>query len=79
MDFKEVKEFDRIEYVGDSFAFGGFYTVMKAESTYMKPEDCPESEQGKLMIAELTSDDVAMFFTLDSLNPSDWKIAHEEE
>jgi hypothetical protein len=78
MDFSKVVAGDRIEYIGDSLAYGGFYTTVTAESTYKNSEDCPEHEKGKLMIIEFTNDDVAMFFTLDRLNPKEWKHAHRE-
>lgn len=78
IDFSKVKEGDRIEYIGDSFAYGGFYTTVKAESTYKNPEDCPEHEKGKLMIIEFMNDDTPMFFVIDRLDPKEWKHAHRE-
>jgi hypothetical protein len=78
IDFSTVTAGDRIEYIGDSIAYGGFYTVFTAESTYRPQSLCPEHERGKLMIVEFTNSDLAMFFTLDRLNPSDWKLAHRE-
>lgn len=78
MDFSKVKAGDRIEYIGDSWAFGGFYKTYTAESTYKNPDDCPEHERGKLIIIEFMNDDTPMYFTLDSLNPKEWKHAHRE-
>lgn len=74
MDFSIVKEGMTIEYIGDSFAYGGYYKVVNAESTYEKEEDCPNNEKGKLMIIEFMNDDTPMFFTLDMLNDSQWKL-----
>jgi hypothetical protein len=78
IDFSTVREGDRIEYIADSFAYGGFYTVVTAESTYRPQSNCPEHERGKLMIVEITNSDLALFVTLDRLNPNDWKLAHRE-
>jgi hypothetical protein len=78
IDFSTVKEGDRIEYIGDSFAYDGFYTVITAESTYRPQENCPDNERGKLMIVHLTNSDLALFITLDRLKPSEWKEAHRE-
>jgi hypothetical protein len=78
IDFSTVTEGDRIEYIGDSMAFGGFYTVITAESTYREIDSMPDHERGKLMIVEFTNSDLAMFFLLDRLNPNEWKLAHRE-
>ncbi len=78
MDFSQLKAGDRIEYIGDSIAFGGFYATVTAESTCGNPEDCPENEKGKLMIIEFMNDGTPMFFILDMLDPKEWKLAHKE-
>lgn len=78
MDFSKVIAGDRIEYIGDSMAFGGFYTTFTAESTYVNEDDCPESERGQLMIIEFMNNGAPMFFTLDRLNSKEWKHAHRE-
>jgi len=74
MDFSTLREHDVIEYIGDSLAFGGTYKLVRAESTYQKPEECPDSEKGKLMIVEFMNDGTPMFFTVDQLKPNDWKL-----
>lgn len=74
MDFSQAKEKDIIEYIGDSFAFGGEYTVVRAETTYNPQELCPEHEKGKLMIIEFMNNGTPMFFTLDGLEPNEWKL-----
>lgn len=72
MDFSKVIAGDKIKYIGDSFAFGGCYITVTAESTYHNQNDCPDHEKGKLMIIELMNNGTPMFFTLDILNPEDW-------
>ena len=74
IDFSKAKEGDYIEYIGDSFAYGGSYKLLTAESTYKDPNMCPDYEKGKLMICEFTNSDRAMFFTLDRLKPNEWKF-----
>jgi hypothetical protein len=74
MDFSKVKEGMSIEYIGDSFALGGVYQVVSAESTYIDKHKCPENEKGKLMIIEFMNDDTPIFFTLDTLKPNEWKF-----
>lgn len=74
LDLKSVKEGSRIEYIGDSDAFGGPYTIVSAESTYKNPDDCPDNEKGKLMIIEFMNDDTPMFFAIDNLKHEEWKI-----
>jgi hypothetical protein len=76
MDFSKLKESMEIKYIGDSFVFDGVYKLYLAESTYVDKNECPEHERGKLMIIELMNDGSPMFFTLDMLNPSDWRLAH---
>lgn len=78
IDFSTVKEGDRIEYIGESFAYGGFYTVYLTEKTYKNHADCPKSQIGKLLIVEFMNDDTPMFFPIDKLNPNEWKLAHRE-
>lgn len=75
MDFSLVNEGMKIEYIGDSFAYGGTYKTVKAESTYETEESCPEDEKGKLMIIEFMNDGSPMFFTLGMLDNSEWKLA----
>lgn len=74
MDFSKVIVGDRFEYIGDSFAFGGCYITISAESTYSNQTDCPDHEKGKLMIVEFMNNGTPMYFTLDHLNPEDWKL-----
>jgi hypothetical protein len=76
MDFSKLREGIEITYIGDSWAYEGVYKLYKAESTYVNPEDCPENEKGKLMIIELMNDDSPMFFTLDMLDPNDWRLSN---
>ena len=71
---KEVKEGMQIEYIGESFAFGGKYKTVSVESTYIHMEDCTVGERGKLVIIEFMNDDTPMFFSLDTLNPKDWRL-----
>lgn len=77
LNILDVKSGTKIKYTGDSWTFGGSYTVVTAESTYADPNTMPESEKGKLMIIEFTNDDRAMYFNLDSLNPSEWVLLEE--
>lgn len=72
LNIEDVKAGDKIKYIGDSWAFGGSYLVVTAESTYRDKTMMPENEKGKLMIIEFMNDDTPMFFTLDSLNASEW-------
>lgn len=69
-----VKEGDRINYIGESWAYDGEYTVITAESTYNNPDDVPEHEKGKLVIVHLTNSDFALFVFVDTLNPNDWEL-----
>jgi hypothetical protein len=73
LDLTKVKEGGRIEYIGDSWAYGGSYSVVSAESTYKNPDDCPDNEKGKMMIIEFMNDDTPMFFTLDRLELEEWR------
>jgi hypothetical protein len=75
MDFDKLEAGMQIEYIGDSFAFGGEYLLSTSESTYEDINDCPEHEKGKLMIIEFMNNDNPMFFTLDMLNEKEWKLA----
>lgn len=77
MDFSKVKEGDKIKYIGDSWAYGGTYTTVTAESTYINKDKCPEHEKGKLIIIEFMNDGTPMFFTLDELNPKEWELVNE--
>lgn len=74
MDISKVKAGDKIEYIGDSWAYEGEYSVITAESTYHNPDDIPDDEKGKLMIVHLTNSDLALFITLDELNHNEWKL-----
>lgn len=51
MDFSSVKEGDVIKYIGDSWAYGGTYTTVTAESTYSNPDSCPRNEQDRLLLS----------------------------
>lgn len=73
MNFEEVKAGMRIEYIGESWAFEGDYKVYNAEATY-EPDKCPDDEKGKLLIVEFMNDDTPMFFTLERLDPKEWKL-----
>lgn len=75
MNFSTVKEKMRIKYIGNSISFGGEYTVITAESTYVNPSDCPDGEKGQLMIIEFMNNDTPMYFTLDQLDPNEWELA----
>lgn len=72
MDFSQLVSGDKIEYVGDTYAFGGEYSIVAAESTYSKEDFCPENERGKLMIVEFMNDGTPMFFTVDTLDKEEW-------
>lgn len=74
MDFSKVKAGDRITYIADSFAFGGTYTVVTAESTYTEFNTMPDNEIGKLIIIEFMNNGEPMFFPLKMLNPKDWEL-----
>lgn len=74
MDFDKLEAGMQIKYIGDTLAFGGEYLLTSAESTYLDVNDCPEDEWGKLMIVELMNDDTPMFFTLEMLDASEWKL-----
>lgn len=71
---EEVKEHSIIEYIGDSFAYGGTHRVVSAASTYKNSDDCPASEKGKLMIIEFQNNDTPMFIPLEALDNKDWKL-----
>lgn len=77
MDWSKVKEGMKINYIGDSMAYGGSYTTVSAESTYENAESCPEDEKGKLMIIEFMNDDTPMFFVIDYLDPTEWELVVE--
>lgn len=74
MDFSIVREGMEIEYIGDSFAYGGIYQVVTTESTYIDASKCLENEKGVLVIIEFMNDDTPMFIRIDSLNPNEWKL-----
>lgn len=73
MDFSNVKLGDKIKYIGDTFAFGGCYKTVTAESTYINEEDCPDNLRGKLMIVEFMNDGTPMFFPINMLDASEWE------
>lgn len=75
MDFSQLKKKQKINYIGESFAFGGIYTVYPIEETYEEERLCPEEDRGKLVIIELMNDGTPMFFPLDVLDPKEWEIA----
>jgi hypothetical protein len=78
LNVSDVKEGMKIEYIGDSIAFGGKYHVHLAETTYVRSEDCPEHEKGRLLIVEFMNDETPMFFFIDEdINPKDWVIVDE--
>lgn len=74
MNFEEVKAGMVLKYIGDSLAFGGTYTVVDAESTYINPEDCPDYEKGKQMIIEFMNNGTPMYFPLGRLDPQEWQL-----
>lgn len=78
MNFSEVKAGDRIKYIGDSWAFGGYYKTVTAESTYSNEDDCPDNLRGELMIVELMNNGTPMFFPLKMLDSKEWDLAHED-
>ncbi len=78
LNLSEVKEGSKIEYMGDTLAYGGTYQVVTAESTYKNPADCPESEKGKGMIVEFMNDGTPMFFRVDQLDLKEWRIVEHE-
>ena len=73
MDFSQVKAGDELEYIGESWAYDGVYPVVTAESTYQNPDNMRDDDKGKLMIVHLTNSDMALFITLDMLNPNEWR------
>ena len=73
MDFSQLKANDKINYLGDDFAFSGEYKLIPIEETYARKELCPEKDRGKLVIIELMNDDTPMFFTLDFLDHKEWE------
>lgn len=73
MNFSKLNEGDYIKYIGDSFAYGGSYKLIQAESTYTNPDNCPEHQKGKLMIIEFMNNGTPMFFTLDMLDRDEWE------
>lgn len=74
LNLLEIQAGSQIEYIGDSLSYGGVYSVVTAESTYQNPTDCPDNNKGKLMIIEFMNNGTPMFFTLDRLNPKEWKV-----
>lgn len=74
LNVSDVKEGMRIEYIGKSWAFGGDYKVVTAESTYRDPADCPDDDKGKLMIIEFMNNGTPMFFRVDRLNTAEWQL-----
>lgn len=76
LDVANLKDGMKIEYIGDSFAFGGEYNLHAAESTYADASLVPEHEKGKLMIIELMNDGTPMYFTVDSLDLKEWRVVN---
>lgn len=72
IDFTKVKEGSFIEYTGDSFAYGGQYEVVSAESTFIG--ECPEYLQGKLMIIEFMNNGDPMFIRVENLKSNEWRL-----
>ena len=76
INFSQLKSLQIINYVGDSLAFGGEYTLFPIEETYLDESQCPKEDKGKLVIVEFMNNDTPMFFTLDKLDPKDWEIVY---
>jgi hypothetical protein len=74
IDFSTVSAGQKIAYIAPSFAFGGKYTCLPIEKTYVNEEDVPEKDRGKWVIIEFMNDGTPMFFTADMLNPRDWEL-----
>jgi hypothetical protein len=74
VDFSKLNAGDAIYYLGDSWEYNSNYKVVTAESTYTNPDIMPEHEKGKLMIVHLTNSDLALFWTLDRLDPKEWSL-----
>ena len=74
LELEKVKAGSEIEYIGDSFAYSGKYTVIKAESTYENPNDCPVEKKGELMIVEFMNNDTPMFISIKDLKQNEWRI-----
>lgn len=74
IDFTKVKEDDVIEYTGDSFAYGGQYTIVSAGSTFIG--ECPEYLQGKLMIIEFMNNGDPMFIRVENLKSDEWRLVN---
>lgn len=72
--FKDSKAGMKIKYIGDTMAFGGSYSLVTAESTYLNPEDCPDKEKGKLMIIEFMNNGTPMYFVIDDLDQEEWAL-----
>lgn len=74
LDIVKVAKGSRIKYRGDSWAFGGTYSVVYGESTYQNRDDCPPVYQGVLVIIEMTNDDRMMLFPVAKLDPTEWEL-----
>jgi hypothetical protein len=74
LDISKVREGNKIEYLGESLAYGGNYIVVSAESTYTIPNNCPEEYKGKMMIIELMNDGTPLFIPIERLNAEEWKL-----
>ncbi|QZA69562.1 hypothetical protein 035JT004_63 [Bacillus phage 035JT004] len=74
MDFSKIKDGDTINYIGDSMAYGGTYTVLKTEATYIDPDKCPEEDRGKLLIIEFMNNGDPMFIPLGHLQSNEWEL-----
>lgn len=75
MSFKNAQSGMKIEYIGDSIAYGGTYTMLPAESTYYEASNCPEHERGRLVIYEFMNNGDPIFIMVDELNPDEWRVA----
>lgn len=74
MSLSLLKARQKIQYIGDSFAFGGEYELIPIEDTYQDKTLCPSEDKGKVVIIEFMNNGTPMFFKMEQLNPNDWKL-----
>lgn len=72
--YKQLKQLDKIQYIGDSLVFGGKYTIIPIESTYYEASECPEEDMSKLCIVKFDNSDNPIFFLLEDLNMKEWRL-----